>query len=79
MPQSRKRSGHHEFHKPAGVPAKQRANGRTLWALLFAVFGLLIAFFAAGANYTALAVAAIVAGIAGYFVGKKMEDDAVKK
>lgn len=78
MPESRKRPGH-PFQKEAAIPAKQRVKGRVFWAILFAVFGGLIALFAAGSNYIVLAIVAVVSGIIGYVVGKAMEKDAKSK
>jgi hypothetical protein len=75
MSQSRKRHGHH-YHKEAAVPAKQRVKGRVLWAILFGVFGLLIAWFAAGSNYIGLVTGTAVGALIGYVIGKKMEQDA---
>jgi uncharacterized membrane protein YfcA len=72
MPESRKRPGH-PYQKPADIPARQRVKGRTMWAILFGVFGLLIAYFAVGANYIVLTAVTLVAGIIGYIIGKKME------
>ncbi len=77
MPQSRNRHGH-AYQKPAAIPAKQRVKGPVIWAILFVVFGTLVAFFAAGANYLILLPVAIVSGIVGYVVGKNMEQDAGK-
>lgn len=74
MPQSRKRQGH-KYQKPSDIPASQRTKGRIIWAILFAVFGFVIAFFATD-NYIMLAVAALVAGLIGYTVGKNMEQAA---
>ncbi len=74
MATSRKRHGH-QHHKQANLPARQRATGSMLWGLLFAVFGLLIAFFAAGVNYIALVIGVLVSGAIGYYIGKKMEED----
>jgi hypothetical protein len=79
MAESRKRHGHHPHHKQADIPAQQRAKGSFLWALLFAVFGLLIAFFAAGVNYIALVIGVLLSGAIGYYIGKKMEEDVSKK
>jgi CHASE2 domain-containing sensor protein len=78
MPQSRKRKGH-AFQKPADIPATQRTKGRYLWALLFGIFGFIMAWFGASANYIVLVIATLAAGIIGYIVGKKMEQEAGKK
>ena len=80
MPQSHKRKEHHQMQSSStNIPAKQRTSGHTFWAILFAVFGLLIAFFAAGTNYVALAIGAIAGGVLGYYIGTKMEEDVSKK
>lgn len=75
MPQSRKRRGHH-YQKPSAIPSRQRAKGRILWAILFAVFGLVITFFAAGDNYIVLVVGAAIGALIGYAIGKNMEQAA---
>ena len=75
MPQSRHRPGH-PYQKPADVPASQRVKGRIIWAILFAVFGLGIAFFAAGENWIILLLAALLSAAIGYYAGKSMEQDA---
>jgi uncharacterized membrane protein YfcA len=62
--------------KTSLIPAKQRTNGRTIWAILFAVFATAIGFFAAGTNYMVLAIAAVAGAVIGYIIGKKMEKDA---
>ena len=79
MPQSHKRKEHQQPSSTTNIPARQRTSGHTFWAVLFAVFGLLIALFAAGTNYIALAIGAVAGGAVGYFVGTKMEEDAGKK
>ena len=79
MPQSRKRSGHHEHHNPSAVPAKQRTSGRVIWAILLAVFAFVMSYFAAGDNYILLAIATIAGALLGYFIGKSMEQDARHK
>jgi hypothetical protein len=76
MPESRKRPGHHDYKKPSSIPSRQRTKGRTIWAVLFAVFAVMFAYFAGGANYILLAVVAVIGGLAGYAVGKSMEKDA---
>ena len=61
------------------VPASQRVKGRTIWSILLAVFGVIIAFFAAGLNYVAMAIGAVIGAVAGYFIGKKMVQDLSEK
>ena len=72
MPQSRKRRGH-QYQKPSDIPASQRTKGRIIWAILFAVFGAVLAFFAAGDNWIILIIAALVGALIGYAIGKNME------
>ncbi|MGZ3940378.1 MAG: hypothetical protein ACXVBK_16525, partial [Flavisolibacter sp.] len=74
MPQSRKRPGH-KYQKPSDIPASQRTKGRIIWAILFAVFGVVLTFFATD-NYIVLVIAAIIAGFLGYSIGKNMEQAA---
>jgi hypothetical protein len=77
MPESRKRAGHH-YRKPSDIPARQRTKGRIVWALLFSAFGVMIAYFAAGDNYIALAVGVVIGGVLGFVIGRAMEADAKK-
>lgn len=78
MPESRKRSGH-PYQKPADIPASQRTSGHLLWAVLFAVFGVLIVLFSVGSNWIALIIGAAAGAVAGWLLGKKMERDARNK
>jgi drug/metabolite transporter (DMT)-like permease len=75
MPQSRNRPGH-SYQKPADIPASQRVRGRIIWAILIAVFGVGIAYFAAGSNWLVLAIGALVGAAVGYAAGRSMEKDA---
>jgi hypothetical protein len=72
MPESRKRPGH-PYQKPADIPARQRVKGKIMWAILLGFFGLLIAYFAVRLVFAVLIPATLIAGIIGYFIGKKME------
>jgi uncharacterized membrane protein YfcA len=74
MPQSRKRPGHH-YQKPSDIPGKQRTNATTICAILFAVFGGIIGFFAS-AGYVIMGLLVVLGGITGYFIGKAMVRDA---
>ena len=75
MPQSRKRPGHHQqrSHAPG---SKQKGKGKIIWAILFAVFGLLIAMFATMDNYTVWIIGAIIGGTLGFVIGKNLEKQA---
>ncbi|MBD0332024.1 MAG: hypothetical protein ICV66_05155 [Chitinophagaceae bacterium] len=77
MPRSRRRHGHH-YQKPSDIPARQRTRGSTVTMILFAVFGLVIALFAAGNDYASLTLGAVIGGIIGYFTGKAMQRGARK-
>ncbi|MGV3657528.1 MAG: glycine zipper domain-containing protein [Chitinophagaceae bacterium] len=78
MAQNHKRKEHHTPKSTTNIPARQRVKGNLFWAILFAVFGLLIAFFAAGGNYVYLTIGAVGGAVLGYVVGTKMEEDAAK-
>ncbi|HEX8315182.1 MAG TPA: hypothetical protein VF609_09320 [Flavisolibacter sp.] len=78
MPESRNRPGH-LHQKKADIPSKQRVKGRAIWAILFAVFGFLIALFAAGENYVVLGIVTAISTITGYVIGKNMEKNAAHK
>jgi len=49
-----------------------------MWAILLGVFGLMVAFFAAGANYVALTAGAVIGALIGYGIGRSMESEARK-
>ena len=78
MPESRNRPGHH-FQKKADIPSRQRVKGRIILAILFAVFGLLIALFAANDNYLVMVIVSVVSAAIGFVIGKNMEQDAAHK
>ena len=78
MPESRNRPGH-PYQAPADIPSSQRVKGRIMWAILFAVFASLIAFFSVGENYLVLALVAAGAALLGFVIGKAMEKDASHK
>lgn len=73
MPTSRKRQGHHPHHHSAAIPARQRTKGRIIWALLAAVFGLLIGFFGSTDGYVAPLLGCLLGAVLGYFIGKNLE------
>jgi 1,4-dihydroxy-2-naphthoate octaprenyltransferase len=75
MPQSRQRHGHH-YQKPGTVPASQRVKGRIIWAILFAVFGFAIVYFASEGGWLVILLGALIGAVVGYFAGRSMEGDA---
>ena len=78
MPQSRKRPGHHPHQQPSAIPARVRTKGRIIWAILFALFGVMVGFFATGDQYIVLILCGLVGAAIGYIIGKNMEQDASK-
>lgn len=79
MPSSRRRPGQHHYAKNPPTPPKERTDGRTFWATMMGVFGLIIAYFASGNNALILAIGALVGALAGYYIGKSMEKEAPRK
>ena len=78
MPESKNRPGH-PYKKPSDIPAKQRTKGRTLWAIIMGIFGLLIAFFANHQSFVVPLIGAVIGTIAGYFIGRNMEKEVAGK
>jgi uncharacterized integral membrane protein len=76
MPESRKRPGNHPHRKKADIPASQRTKGTVTWAVLIAVFALLIAVFLIGTDWVTLVIAGAAGALIGYLIGKRMEKDA---
>jgi hypothetical protein len=79
MPESRRRRKHHHYQKASDIPARQRTKPTTIGTIFFAVFGLLIAFFASGGSYLSLGLGAVIGGALGYFFGYRMMKAANKK
>lgn len=75
MPQSRHRHGH-QYQKPAAVPSSQRVKGRIIWAILFAVFGMALVYFASEGSWIVVLAGALAGALVGYFAGRSMEEDA---
>ena len=58
------------------ISEKQKQKGRTIWVVLFGIFGLAIAYFASDGNLYAMIIGLIVGATIGYFVGKNLEEKA---
>ncbi|SHG31492.1 hypothetical protein SAMN05444008_12547 [Cnuella takakiae] len=75
MAQSRKRAGRPAKHT-ADIPTSQRTSGHLMWALLVAVFGAMIGYFASGGSITGATAGLLAGGALGWYLGTKMEKDA---
>lgn len=72
MAQNKKRKGH-PFRKPADIPANERVKGKTFWAVLLGVFGLIIGFLVGGRDLIIVGLSALGGAFIGYLIGKSME------
>jgi len=76
MARNKKRKGRPYRKSSTTIAPRQRVKATTIWALLFAIFAMLIGFFAAGLNYVVLIIAGITGAALGYFIGRSMEAQA---
>ncbi len=83
MPSSKKRQHHHNKQQQANhpmPPGGSKTNERivTAAAVLFAVVGLGIAYFASDGKITWVLAGAFIGGITGYFFGKSLKKGLLK-
>jgi hypothetical protein len=79
MPQSKKRKPHHENHPPANTE-KSRTNSAVLVSIIFfCLFGMGIAYFAAGSSLLWLVIGGAGGAVAGYFFGHMIDKALSKK
>lgn len=79
MPQSKKRKPHHENH-PSPNHEKSRTNSAVIVSIIFfCLFGMGIAYFAAGSSLLWLMIGAAVGAVAGYFFGHMIDKALSKK
>jgi hypothetical protein len=84
MPSSKKRQHHHQHHSQAAHTTVPKAAGKTnerivtAAAVLFAVVGLGIAYFASEGKIAWIITGTIIGGIAGYFFGKALKKGLLK-
>lgn len=66
-----------QFRQSHDTSVSQNAKGKAAWILAIggALVGFAVSYFATGGALLWLAIATIGAGTAGYYIGKKMDDD----
>lgn len=83
MPKSKTRKHHHDFHPPANaVKSKKNRSAVSVSMIFFALIGIGIAYFAAGASplwFVWLAVGAIIGAVGGYYFGHQIDKSFSKK
>jgi hypothetical protein len=80
MARSHHRKKHKEHlrqfkHRGETVSAKQKSKASGIFTVAGAIIGLAVSYFATDASYLWMAVGTVAGGIAGYFIGKKIDDD----
>jgi uncharacterized membrane protein YqgA involved in biofilm formation len=79
MPESRNRHKHHLHHQaPHHAPAKPKRSAALVLAILAAILGLGVAFFAQDADALWMIIGAVSGAVIGYIVGHNM-DKAIEK
>jgi Glycine zipper len=80
MPHSRHRHKH-ESHQPHHHPAppKPARKATPIITFLAAIFGLVVGAMASESNWLWMAIGAIAGTLAGYFIGKNIDNTADKK
>ena len=80
MPASKIRKPHHQNH-PAPRRATPVKHGRAALAaaILFAVLGFVIGYFASGGDTVSIIAGTIIGAVAGYFLGHMMDNSLEKK
>lgn len=82
MPKSKQRKHHHPEHHPAGTHVEKSTRNRSIVPVaifFFALLGLGISFFAAGASVIWLLLGTIAGAALGYFFGKQMDKSMTNK
>lgn len=67
-----------QFRQSQETSATSNTSGKAAWiiAIAGALAGFAITFFAAGGAIVWIVIVTSIGGILGYFIGKKMDDDA---
>ena len=57
------------------VSAKQKTKASGICAVAGAIIGLAVSYFATDASYLWMSVGTVAGGVAGYFIGRKLDED----
>jgi CDP-diglyceride synthetase len=83
MPRSRKIKNHHDYQPPANaVKSKKNRSAVTIGIVFFALIGMGIGYFAAGASSLWplwLVAGAVLGAIGGYYFGRQIDRSFSKK
>lgn len=83
MPKSKTRKNHHDYRPPANaVKSKKNKSAVTVAIVFFALIGMGIGYFAAGASQLWilwLIGGAVLGSIGGYYFGKQIDKSFAKK
>jgi len=80
MARSHHRKKHKEHlrqfkHRGETVSAKQKSKASGIFTVAGAIIGLAVSYFATDASYIWMAVGTVAGGLAGYFIGRKVDQD----
>lgn len=83
MPRSKTRKNHHDYRTPANaVKSKKNRSAVTVCIVFFAIIGIGIAYFAAGATplwLLWLLIGAVMGSVGGYYFGLQIDKSFSKK
>lgn len=81
MPNSRHRHKHHgpQQHTHSTTPKPQKRNAATLMAIFVGVFGAAISALFSHSDFMWIAIGTLAGAVAGYFVGKGIDNTVAKK
>jgi len=80
MARSHHRKKHKEHlrqfkHRGDTVSARPKSKATGIFIVAGAIIGLAVSYFATEASYLWMAIGSIVGGVAGYFIGRKVDED----
>jgi hypothetical protein len=80
MARSHHRKKHKEHlrqfkHRGETVSAKPKSKASGIFTVAGAIIGLAVSYFATDASYLWMSVGTVIGGLAGYLIGRKVDDD----